>query len=231
MSSRNLADQWSTQFQSMKRSIISKRSTGIPLSSDDVLSYGTSLDRLHAQLRTMSTSLVEYGISASELSRREVLLENLRVMMLKGVHSTAASASASASASFATNVSGGSFSTHSINSQPGTAYNPVEISNKGLSVQREQVLKQQDAILGQINVGVDRLFHQAVNIGEEASVHSRLLDSLDDNVEVTQRALKEEAKHAEVIREKTRFFYLYLCIAFEVIVIVLLCVLWAMHSK
>ena len=229
MSSRNLADQWSTQLQGLKREIISKRSTGIPLSSDDAQSYGTSLDRLHAQLRTMSTSPEEYGISASELSRREVLLENLRVMMLKGVHSAAATASASAS--FASNASGGSFSTHSINSQPGTVYNPVEISNKGLSVQREQVLKQQDAILSQINVGVDRLFHQAVNIGEEASVHSRLLDSLDDNVDVTQRALKEEAKHAEVIREKTRFFYLYLCIAFEVIVIVLLCVLWAMHSK
>jgi len=208
-----LASQWSSQYDGLKRALISRRSTGIPLTRDEIQGHSLGLDRLHAQLRTMTGAPEEHGLAASEIARREVLLDNLRAIMLKGSPPAPTSAASSFSSV-----------------QPNSVYNPSDISTKGLSVQREMALKEQDAIISQIGTGVDRLFMQAVTIGEEASIHSRLLDSLDDNVEVTQRALKEEAKHAELIREKSRSFYLYLCIAFEIIVLVLLAIMWAMNK-
>ena len=110
--------------------------------------------------------------------------------------------------------------------RPSSSLNPVQISNAGLSVQREEALKEQDSILEDISSGVDRLFRRALVIGDEAAAHTRLLDAMDDNVDLTQRALKEEAKHAAAIREKSRSFYLYLCIAFEVLIILLLTVIY-----
>ena len=209
--------QWSNDFQALKRGLISRRSTGIPLSVSEVQSNTKGLDNLQAKLRGMVTSPSDYGLAPSEIARREVLLDSLRSLVVKGALVTGSSSS-----SFASSAGG------SLNSASLSKYNPDEISTKGLSVQREAVLKEQDNILSQIGSGVDRLFMQAVTIGEETSMHSRLLDTLDDNVDVTQRALKEEAKHAEVIRNKSRFFYMYLCIGLEIVIIVLLLVLWAM---
>lgn len=210
--------QWSNDFQTLKRGVILRRSTGIPLSASEVQSNTKGLDSLQSKLRSMVASPSDYALVPSEIARREVLLDNLRSLLLKGALVTGGSSSSSFASS-----AGGSFNNASL-----SKYNPDEISTKGLSVQREAVLKEQDNILSQIGSGVDRLFMQAVTIGEETSMHSRLLDTLDDNVDVTQRALKEEAKHAEVIRNKSRFFYMYLCIGLEIVIIVLLLVLWAM---
>ena len=212
--------QWSGQYESVKRALLLRRSTGIPLSREETQGHSMSLDRLQEQLRLLSAAPPgEHGLPASELARREVLVDNLRTLILKGQLPSSSSGRSSFGGGAAAAAAGG----------PSVVYNPAEVSNKGLSVQREQVLKEQDDILSQIGAGVDRLFMQAVAIGEETSVHSRLLDSLDDNVEVTQRALKEEAKHAEVIREKSRTFYLYLCIAVEVAILVVLVAFWAMR--
>ena len=214
--------QWSGQYESVKRALLLRRSTGVPLSREETQGHSMSLDRLQEQLRLLSAAPQpgEHGLPASELARREVLVDNLRTLILKGQLPSSSSGRSSFGGGAAAAAAAGG---------PSVVYNPAEVSNKGLSVQREQVLKEQDDILSQIGAGVDRLFMQAVAIGEETSVHSRLLDSLDDHVEVTQRALKEEAKHAEVIREKSRTFYLYLCIAVEVAVLVVLVAFWAMR--
>jgi len=86
-------------------------------------------------------------------------------------------------------------------------------------------MKVQDEMLLDIGAGVQRLHHQALTIGDEAKMSSRLLDDLDGNVEMATQALHAEAKHAKEIREKTRNCWLYVCIAAEVVVILILLII------
>ena len=52
-------------------------------------------------------------------------------------------------------------------------------SDKGLVQRQQEVMKQQDAMLEDIGKGVNRLYVQAKNIGEETKTHVRLLDDLE----------------------------------------------------
>jgi len=201
---------WSTQYEAVKRGVVNRRQSGIPLTQSEVRSHQDKITNLTSALRPMVASPDDYGLAASECARREFLLEGLRSLLV--------------AAPSLTSSAGGGGTMYS--QRPSSSLIPVQISNAGLSVQREEALKEQDSILEDISSGVDRLFRRALVIGDEAAAHTRLLDAMDDNVDTTQRALKEEAKHAAEVREKSRSFYLYLCIAFEVLVILLLTVIY-----
>ena len=55
-------------------------------------------------------------------------------------------------------------------------------SDKGLVQRQQEVMKQQDAMLEDIGRGVNRLYVQAKNIGEETKTHIRLLDDLEGDI-------------------------------------------------
>ena len=95
-------------------------------------------------------------------------------------------------------------------------------SDKGLVQRQQEVMKQQDAMLEDIGKGVNRLYVQAKNIGEETKTHVRLLDDLEAHVDDTTVALTSEAKHAETVREKSQACWMYICVAIEVIILILL---------
>jgi hypothetical protein len=83
-------------------------------------------------------------------------------------------------------------------------------------------MRLQDDMILEIGDGVDRLHRQAVGIGDEAKIHVRLLDDLDSNVGIATSALQAESAHAERIKTQSQICYMYICIAIEVILIVLL---------
>ena len=58
-----------------------------------------------------------------------------------------------------------------------------------------------------------------MTIGEEAKVHNRVMDDLDEHVDIATQGLREEAKHAEEIREKGKVCYMYMCVLVEVVVL------------
>jgi hypothetical protein len=66
---------------------------------------------------------------------------------------------------------------------------------------------------------------QAKDIGEETKIHNQLLDSLEGHVDAATESLTAEAKHAELVREKAESCGMYICIAVEVVVLILLAIL------
>lgn len=78
--------------------------------------------------------------------------------------------------------------------------------------------------------GVQRLQQQAGAIGDEASVQNALLEAFNENVDTSADALREEAKHAEVVRKTTRMFNLQVCLACEAVILVILLIMYFSHG-
>jgi hypothetical protein len=100
-------------------------------------------------------------------------------------------------------------------------YNPM-MTNSAMVQKQKDTMRLQDEMLLDIESGVGRLHNKAVEIGEEAKTHTRLLDDLDSNVDIAAQALQEEARHTEKIKEQTKMCWLYICVAVEIIVLFLL---------
>lgn len=162
---------------------------------------------LETQLKAMSGNALQYELAASEIARRETLLANLKIVTGNLFSNTSASSS------------GGS-------QQGGKQKSPYNSTVGGSQVQTQQdIMKLQDDMVREIGTGVDRLHGKARIIGEEAKAHVRLLDDLDANVEIASAALHAEAQHAAEIKEKGKVCYMYICIAVEFAVLLLLIIL------
>ena len=66
----------------------------------------------------------------------------------------------------------------------------IHTSDKGMGQRQMEIMKLQDDMLLDIGQGVDRLHQQALTIGDEAKIHVRLLDDLDNNVGAATSALQ-----------------------------------------
>eukprot|EP01039_Chlorochromonas_danica_P008276 gene8276-9125_t len=206
-----LAREWSVQYESLKRKISYLRinSNGFP--PEEVSSIATTLQTLDGQLKVMTASPLQYEIPASELARRQVLIDNLKKFMVTSGSSTRAPAMASSPKN---NGSASSSST----------YNPVTTSDRALVQRQQEVIKLQDTVLLDIERGVDRLHQQALQIGDETKAQVHLLDDLDSNVDIASAALQAEAKHTERIKDKAQMCYMYICVAVEILILFLLIV-------
>lgn len=94
-----------------------------------------------------------------------------------------------------------------------------------LKQEQARKIEQQDQMLLQIEAGLGKLHNQALEIGDETKLQSKIIDEFESVVDVTTIALQNEAKHAEKIKEKTKMCYMYICIIVEVIILVLLLIL------
>jgi len=57
-------------------------------------------------------------------------------------------------------------------------------------------------------------------------VHSKLIDNIDSNTDNAAEGLREEALHANEVRKKSEVCSLYVCIAIELIIMIILLVVW-----
>lgn len=73
-------------------------------------------------------------------------------------------------------------------------------------------LRQQDDMIDQLAVGVDRLKNQTNLIHGEATSHVRLLDEMDANVDLANQGLEEETRRAMRLREEKSVWRLHLMI-------------------
>jgi hypothetical protein len=110
-----------------------------------------------------------------------------------------------------------------------SSYNPVATSEKQLIQRQQDIMRIQDEMILDIGNGVSRLNQQAKAIGEEAKMHTRLLDDLDGTVELATAGLQTEAKHAATIKEKSRLCWMYVCLIVEILVILLLVIILVAH--
>merc|ERR1712194_31608 len=73
-------------------------------------------------------------------------------------------------------------------------------------------LRQQDDMIDELAVGVGRLKNQTNLIHEEANSHVRLLDEMDNNVDLANQGLEEETRRAMRLTQEKSVWRLHLII-------------------
>eukprot|EP00596_Hydrurales_sp_CCMP1899_P003033 CAMPEP_0119052906 /NCGR_PEP_ID=MMETSP1177-20130426/74052_1 /TAXON_ID=2985 /ORGANISM="Ochromonas sp, Strain CCMP1899" /LENGTH=81 /DNA_ID=CAMNT_0007032637 /DNA_START=505 /DNA_END=747 /DNA_ORIENTATION=+ len=76
------------------------------------------------------------------------------------------------------------------------------MTDNGLKLRQVEVVSLQDSMILDLGTGIDKLYRQAVSIGDESKLQVRLLDNLDDDVESTTNILQTESRHAERVKDK-----------------------------
>ena len=82
-------------------------------------------------------------------------------------------------------------------------------------------MKMQDEQLAVLGMGVDRIRGVGRNIQEETKSQLGLLDRLEADIDKTTTDIREETKHAESVTVSGQTFYMYICIAILLLVMIL----------
>ena len=211
------AVEWRDQYDSLKGAICTSRVStgtvsGARATETEVSQLQARVQVLGAKLKLLASAPVEHDISASELSRRQVLVENLKaqVQRLKLGLLTA--------------------SPHSSSINTTTEATSATLSVAPATFSKKELIKRQDELITDIGVGVDRLRASALNIHEETTLHTRLLDDFDTDVSIATAALQAESTRASKIKERTQMLRLYMCLAIETLILFILLVAWAIHG-
>jgi len=228
---------WTREYDAVKGSILSKRSQGLLVKVEEVRQLQGLVSGLERGLQTMQASPMAYEITISELSRRQVVTENLKKMLpLLTVSGSALVAGKQQQQAAAGGGGGGvdpipapgkasaARNSESSNrpSLSALVMNPIQlgsVSDRGLVQRQEDVIKQQDTIIADIELGVERLHQRALDIGEEAKVHNKIISNLDVHVDGATTGLREETRRVERVRLASRTCCLYLCIVAEIVII------------
>ena len=101
----------------------------------------------------------------------------------------------------------------------------AELDNHGLLSMQQQIMSQQDLELGQLERSVATSKHVALQINEETSLHNRLLDELDMDVDNTQtRLATAQRKLKTVMRRagscKTQLLMFLLMVVLVLVIVV-----------
>ena len=87
--------------------------------------------------------------------------------------------------------------------------------------EQQAKMKAQDEALAALGAGVDRIRGVGRNIQEETKSQLGLLDRLEADIDKTTTDIREETKHAEAVTVSGQTFYMYICIAILLLVMVL----------
>eukprot|EP00878_Enallax_costatus_P020004 GHUV01021128.1.p1 GENE.GHUV01021128.1~~GHUV01021128.1.p1 ORF type:complete len:209 (+),score=78.66 GHUV01021128.1:535-1161(+) len=98
----------------------------------------------------------------------------------------------------------------------------AELDNKGLVQLQQQVMQQQDRELEQMEKTVVSTKHIALTIGEEVDLHTRLLEELDEDVDVTHTRLRAATKRVRHVLKHSSNWKGGLCIFMLIVVLTLL---------
>nr|POE92873.1 syntaxin-51 [Quercus suber] len=98
----------------------------------------------------------------------------------------------------------------------------VGLDNSGLVGLQRQVMKEQDEDLEKLEVTVVSTKHIALAVNEELDLHTRLIDDLDQHVDVTDSRLRRVQKNLAILNKRTKGGCSCMCLLLSVIGIVVL---------
>ena len=206
---------WCVQYEEVKAAIAQRRREAGG-GEDGLAQLSIRVQQLGSKLKALGAAPVEHNLVASELSRRTLLVDNLKqqverlqVGLLTGKGSVANASVVQSS------TSSSSFDTASAR------------SSASLGSTRLELIQQQDDLITDIGAGVDRLRASALLMNDEASLHARLLDDFDSDVSMATAALQAEATRASAIKDRTEMGRLYLCIAIEAFILLIMLFAWS----
>ncbi|KAK7316805.1 hypothetical protein RJT34_00530 [Clitoria ternatea] len=103
----------------------------------------------------------------------------------------------------------------------------VGLDNSGLVGLQRQIMKEQDEGLEKLEETVISTKHIALAVNEELDLHTRLIDDLDQHVDVTDSRLRRVQKNLAVLNKRTKGGCSCLCMLLSVIgIVVLVVVIW-----
>ncbi|CAN0843206.1 SYP52 [Linum grandiflorum] len=105
------------------------------------------------------------------------------------------------------------------------------LDNQGLVVFQRQVMREQDEGLEKLEETVISTKHIALAVNEELDLHTRLIDDLDQHVDVTDSRLRRVQKQLGILNKRTKGGCSCMCMLLAVIGIVALVVVIYMLIK
>ncbi|KAF5835074.1 Qc-snare protein, Syn8/Syntaxin8-family [Dunaliella salina] len=181
---------------------------------------GTLVEKL---LRLLDSPDVSQ-LSEQERNRRRDLLYNLRNRREQMQHSLRRGRGPADKESL---MEGSGSSTQ----PPQETEQTAELDNKGLLAMQQRTMDHQDEELGHIEKGVHSTKHIALAIGEEADLHTRLLDDLDEEVDVTQSRMKVATHKVKHMMKESASWRGGLCIFLLIVTLVTIFILAAKLGK
>ncbi|KAJ8766517.1 hypothetical protein K2173_023764 [Erythroxylum novogranatense] len=151
---------------------------------------GTRLD----SLQSLSSKLpATQQISEKEMTRRKDMIANLRIK----VNQMASTLNMSNFANRDSLLGPEIMSTDAMNRTQG-------LDNQGLVGLQRQIIKEQDEGLEKLEETVVSTKHIALAVNEELDLHTRLIDDLDQHVDVTDSRLRRVQKNLAVLNKRTK---------------------------
>ncbi|KAJ0975699.1 hypothetical protein J5N97_017664 [Dioscorea zingiberensis] len=224
-------DSWMKEFNEASKladdvsSMISER-TSLPPSGPETQRHtstirrkitilGTRLDTLESLLANLPTKRV---ITEKELQKRESMLSTLR-------SKTKQMASTLNMSNFADRDDLLGPSKKSVDEIQRIA----GLDNYGIVGLQKQIMKEQDEGLEKLEETVYSTKHIALAVNEELDLHTRLIDTLDQQVEVTDSRLQRVQKRLAILNKRTKGGCSCMCLLSAVLAIVILVVIaWAL---
>ncbi|KAI8557539.1 hypothetical protein RHMOL_Rhmol04G0018400 [Rhododendron molle] len=96
------------------------------------------------------------------------------------------------------------------------------LDNSGVVGLQRQIMREQDEGLEKLEETVISTKHIALAVNEELDLHARLIDNLDQHVDVTDSRLQRVQKNLAILNKRTKGGCSCLCLLFSVVGIVVL---------
>lgn len=169
---------------------------------------GTRLDSLHSMLTKLPT---KQPLTEKEMNRRRDTLTNLRTKVTQ-------MASTLNMSNFANRDS-----LLGPDTKPADAMSRTTgLDNSGIVGLQRQIMREQDEGLEQLEETVISTKHIALAVNEELTLHTRLIEDLDEHVDVTDSRLKRVQKNLAILNKRTKGGCSCLGLLLSVIMIVVL---------
>ncbi|XP_062017648.1 syntaxin-52-like [Rosa rugosa] len=166
---------------------------------------GTRLDSLQSELSTLPG---KQPITAKEMNRRKDMVANLR-SKVNQMSSTLTSNPGNRDSLIGPEIS-----------KADAMGRAAGLDNYGLVGLQRQVMKEQDEGLDKLEETVVSTKHIALAVNEELTLHTRLIDDLDEHVDVTNSRLRRVQKNLAALNKRTKGGCSCMCMLLAVLGIV-----------
>ncbi|KAL6199428.1 hypothetical protein ACLB2K_029212 [Fragaria x ananassa] len=166
---------------------------------------GTRLDSLQSELSTLPG---KQHITTKEMNRRKDMIANLKSKVSQ-MSSTLTSHSGNRDSLLGPEIS-----------KADAMGRTGGLDNYGLVGLQRQVMKEQDEGLDRLEETVVSTKHIALAVNEELTLHTRLIDDLDEHVDVTDSRLRRVQKNLAALNKRTKGGCSCMCMLLAVLGIV-----------
>ncbi|CAK9309584.1 unnamed protein product [Citrullus colocynthis] len=174
---------------------------------------GTRLDTLQTQLPKLQG---KQPIPEKEMNRRRDMIANLRSKAKQMASTLNMSNFANRDSLLGPEI------------KPADVMNRTEgLDNRGLVGFQRQIMREQDEGLEKLEGTIISTKHIALAVNEELNLHTRLIDDLDEHVDVTDSRLRRVQKRLAILNKRTKGGCTCMSMILSVVgIVVLIAVIW-----